>query len=104
MITNISLPQTEEIGLETITTAKISTSFHRSPVTFRQGFTGDTKIWNSFSMEKTEVPVTQKSYWENQGIWRSKFFQSDLLHEWVSSSSSSSRLLIESYVSLSHIE
>jgi len=60
MITNISLPQTEEIGLETITTAKISTSFHRSPVTFKQFFTGDPKIWNSFFNGVNRSPCHSK--------------------------------------------
>ena len=76
------IPQTEEIGLKIITTAKISNrfsykstyisnTFSRSPQNFKQVFS-----WVD------RVPVTQKRIQENWIIWRFKSFKSDLLREW----------------------
>ena len=75
-------PHTEEIGLQIITTAKISNKFSqefpyisntflRSPQNFKQVFT-----WVN------RVPVTQKIGRENRLIWRSEYLKSDLLCEW----------------------
>ena len=57
-------PQTEEIGLEIITTATIPTSFHGSPRTFQSSFHGNPQISNQVFAE-VNVPVTQSIVQEN---------------------------------------
>jgi len=84
-----SFTNVHPIGLEIITTAKISNKFHWvcvcvalfcSPCNFQTSFHGIPQIFKSLR-EQTGVPVSQKSGQENYPIWRSKYFKSDLLRE-----------------------
>jgi len=56
----IPLPQAEEVGSQIITTAKISTNFHRSPRTYQTSFLRSSKISNWFSVEYTESPSLKR--------------------------------------------
>jgi len=51
------------------------------PVHGKQVFTGVLRISNKFAREETGVPVTQEENRENCCIWKSKYFESDLLRE-----------------------
>ena len=55
-------PQTEEIGLEIITTAKISTSFHRSPRNFQTSFHGSPTNFKQFLPEVNGSPRHSKKW------------------------------------------
>jgi len=72
--------QTEEIGLKTITTAKISNKFSQeSPYVKLNMFSRESpKFVTGLQVSKWSKwnPVTQKSGRENRQIWRSKYFRS----------------------------
>jgi len=73
-------PRTEEIRLKIILTTKFPTSLHGSPRTYQTSFYGNPRKWKQNFAWVNRVPVTQNLV-RKTAIWRSKYFNSDILRE-----------------------
>ena len=72
-------PHTQEIRLQIMTTAKISTSFPGSTRTFPTRFHGSSRDFHGSKRESPSLKRVDRQ--ENCPIWRRKYFTSDLLRE-----------------------
>ena len=79
----IMYPQTEEIGLQIIKTAKIFAQFSQESPYISNTFSREYQIFIQVFACVHGVPVTQKTSRAIREISRSKFLKFDLLREWI---------------------